>query len=84
MSEEQQFERLYAELTDLRKVQTSQGNTLVEIKTLLREHIKGSGPIRDKVERHEQSIQRMRGVGWLLALAWTSFLTYLGFHNGGK
>ncbi len=79
MSEDQQFERIFTELRDFREEQVKQGQTLVRIETNLTNHIVGSGPIREKVEAHEQSIQRLRGAGWVLGILWALLLAIVGF-----
>ena len=79
MSDEQNLERIFNELSELRKGQTEQGQSLVRIETNLTNHLISSGPYREKVDQHEQAIQNLRGAGWLLGLLWTALVTIVGF-----
>lgn len=84
MSDEHQLERIFNTLDAIAREQAAQGKVLVRVDTQLEEHIKGSGPIREKVEEHEQTLARMRGAGWLLGILWSIMLAIVGFfakHN---
>ena len=84
MNDGQQLERIFKALDDVRKDQVAQGQVLVRIETNLSNHLTESVPVREKVERHEQSIQRVRGVAWLLTFLWGALLTALGIKYGVK
>ena len=84
VSDEQQLERIFNELTELRNGQVEQGNSRVRIETNLTNHIEGSGPYRDKVDAHDRSIQRLKGAGWVLSFLWGALLTALGIKYGVK
>ena len=67
-------------LPKLATIEANQNNLV----TKLDEHIKGATPLRDMVARHDQSIQRLKGAGWVLSFLWTSLLTYFGYHSGAN
>ena len=79
MSDEQQLERIFNKLEELSKGQATMTNRLVKIETNWDNHIAGSVPLREMVNGHEQSIQRLKGAGWILGVLWTILLGIVGF-----
>ena len=84
MGDDQQLERIYNELSELRKGQGKQGESLVRIETNLTNHLTTSVSYREKVDVHEKSFQRFRGIAWLLTFLWGILLTALGIKYGVK
>jgi hypothetical protein len=77
------FECIFTELRDFREEQVKQGQTLVRIETNLANHLTESIPVRKQVGQHEQSIQRLRGAGWVLGILWALLLGIIGFFKSG-
>ena len=79
MSYEQELERIFSKLDDLSAGQGKLSAKLGVIGERLGAHIEGSVKYRDRVDEHEQSIQRLRGAGWLLGTLWGLLVTIVGF-----